>query len=238
VELWTQRINVAWWRSLRFFERRFEVLRTFEDGGLLRQFRVDDDEVGMRLGDANHSLAFGVLGLDGSLYQPDADADRLRNAIRVVFDALEPERLSHATFGLQWLVPLDVSYDEAREAAARVAMPVNNFQPKDFALFSDGESRDPEATIVLECGVVGVAELPQRLARQVGRMGPPDRSSPPTLWPADRLPEVAFFCDSNWIATQALESLDDLFHLWEGTQRASAEVVSELMSHFNLAPHE
>jgi hypothetical protein len=238
VALWTQRIGASWPPTLNYYERRLDVLRRFEDEGLLRQFSVSEDDVSARLGDANHSINFSPTGLVAGLYQPDGDEERVRYAMAVVVEVLEPDEIVVPTFDFQWVVELEEAYDDARRRAARVAAPSSLAQANDFALWADGHLEEPDANYFFECGVVDASELPTRLARLHGRAGAADPRSPPSLWPRDVLPEVAFFCGVNWAVDVADESLERVFELWDATRDVSQGLVFDLMSHFDLAGNE
>lgn len=220
VSLWTQRITLRWQQNLRFYERRYEVLRAFEDAGYLRNFREDEGQMVVRVGSAYQVLSFGSRGMSLGLLSPDADDELLQSAAFEVWTRLEPATVGGPTVELQWLRALPQAYNEARTHAARVLLGAPlNANAVDFALLYDGRSERPDAHYRLELGIVEAAEAPPRLARVVGRVG--GRGDPnisPSLWQADALPPVALFCDGAWESSD----LDD--HTLEGIIRRAQDV--------------
>jgi hypothetical protein len=234
---WTQQLGVSWQRTLRFFERRYEVLQEFEGLGLLRQFDIREDRVAVRLGDANHELVFASNRLEAALLQPGAEIERLERAIRIVFKFLAPERLVRPEIRFQWLDRVEKDYDDARRSAAGALFKDGGSTFTDFALLLDGQIDEAGSIYTLECGIVDAAEAPARLARHAGRLsGRPSLIAPlPTVWRSESLPPVAFFCDTVWEPVRTLDTAPEgLFELWEGTRADATRVVLGIKDCFGL----
>lgn len=225
MEPWTQRIAVSWPVTLNFYERRYALLRKLEEGNLLRRFHSQDDRVHVLLGDPNHELTLRDDGLDLRLLQPDASLDRAREALLIVLDGIAPKRLARPRLTFRWLVELAADYDEAREEAGRQLFdPPRGVAVEDFALVVDGATDEPPASYHLECGIVDRAETPDRLARP--RRGVEPGSS---VWLPESLPEVAFFCDSEWEIQQAADpSADGVMEIWSQMRETARRVVVSL----------
>lgn len=230
VEPWTQRVRIPWRPLVSFFERRWELLRAFEDQGLVRQFRVHAARIDIRLGDAHHLVIFGQDGLELSLLRPDADHGRMESASRAIWTALDPPQLTRPSMTFQWLMPVEADYDDARrDVAARLLGQPQGAGHADFAALVDGECESPESTYRLEVGVVQASESPMRLAREVGRVGVPAPEAPPSLWPPDTLPDVALFCDSDWdIHNVPDPSIEAVLEQWTTAKEAARQIVSGL----------
>lgn len=233
--LWTQRLGLSWRSSVRFFEHRYRVLERLEDDALLWGFMVDENEVAVRLGDPNHLLFFGPTNVSAALLQPDGDEDRLKNAVEMVIDALEPRSLVRPTFGFQWLVGVEGSYDEVRGSAAQTFLPSAPGHATDLSAWIDGEL-DSGKEYSLECGIVEAIEAPPRLARDTGRFFTHDPRIQASLWPIENLPPVAFFCDIEFEPGDEVGSAGDFFNRWGETREDAKGVVSVLMARFNLPP--
>jgi hypothetical protein len=231
-------MSVAWPRTLRFFEARYEILRRLEASKLLRHFNVAEDRVGVRLGDANHELVYTSTRLELALLQPTAEVERARMAVEVIFEHLQPTRLVRPEFVFQWIVPTEEDYDSARRTAAGKVFPVLGQSLTDFALLCDGRREEDAVTFRLECGIAEAAEFPIRLSRQAGQLVFRQREeifTEPSLWPRETLPSVGFFCDSLWQPDKAIDTtVSGLFQLWEGTQTVAELVVSGVMEEFGL----
>jgi hypothetical protein len=214
-----------------FFEHRFEVLRTLEDRGDLRGMNVEEERVSFRVGDAYHAVAFGVNRLDAAVLRPEADKGRIADTINLILEAVQPDRLVRPTFEYQWLVGLDASYDDAREAtAAAVVKPPENAPAVDYAVVFDGAMTEPAGTYRLEAGIVEAAEAPIRLSRIAGTFRADAHEVPASIWPVDSVPAVGFFCDSRWQVQGLVEpGQEALFHLWEGVGELASGVVLAVM---------
>jgi hypothetical protein len=229
VELWTQRATVAWPRSLGFFEHRIDILRQFENSGVLQQFNVDDDRVSVRLGDANHTLVYTSSHMELALLQPASEIGPAEAAAGVVLRALAPTRLLRPQFVFQWISPIAGDYDAARRDAAKRLFQGAGQSLWDFAVLADGRTTgEKEVVYRLECGIAEAAELPIRLSRHAGQLADNAfTSEEPTLWPRESLPDFGFFCDSVWTPQKKPDpSVEAFFHLWEDTKTAAEEVVS------------
>jgi hypothetical protein len=230
---WTRRFRLSWPESVRYFERRFSVLRRFEDQGLLRQLRVDEDRVSVRLGDANHVVVYGLRSLEGGLLQPDSDQERLQAALEVIFEELQPSRLLRPQISFQWLVSLDRDYDEARKTTAVAAWGDAGEPLFDWSALVDGKLERPNLSYRAEFGIVDAAEAPQRLSRQAGHVTTPDRESPPTLWPVESLPDVAWFYDTICALQDAPPpTAEGVFTLMKDTYSAAERLMSAMMKKF------
>ena len=235
---WTQRATVSWRPALAFFERRYSILRAFEDAGLLHQFRIEEDSVSVRLGDANHEIYFSARGLELAMFQPDGDFERLANATRAIIDHLEPKHLLRPEFNFQWLVPLDGDYDEVRRRTAGAVLPSFDGEATDFAVLVDG-SRS-KSTYVFEAGIVDAAEIPQRLSGVRGRVRRPGQiEAPPSLWPPDELPQVAFYADSVVFERVVEEATSDGFlSAWQEMRDIAFDIVGKVMKEFDVHADE
>jgi hypothetical protein len=204
LEPWAQHFEVRWPPALAFFERRYEVLRKFDDAGLLRAFGIGEDRIEVRLGDPNHLLAFMPVGMSLSALKPNADLERMHRAADLVLDCLAPDRLANPRASFQWIAPSSGSaYDAARSAAASRALGEAAMgRYTDFAAVIDGRIDELGVTYHLEAGVAEAEEIPFRLARAAGHLRGPGRAArqdtPESLWPADSLPKFALFCTSEW----------------------------------------
>ena len=236
MDLWTQRYGVWWAPTLSFYENRYAILRSFEEQGLLRQFRAEGEDVGARLGDPFHAVVFGENRLTAMALSPEADDTRVLDAARTVLERLAPSRIARVSVGFQWLRSLDLDYDLARKAtSARLfgrdaaELSLAGSQATDFALLMDGSH--PSATYQFETGVVRSDEIPGRFSRGVGRMQA-DPETPPSIWEIDALPNVALFADMRWWAKDRPNaSPDGVLSAWDAAREAATAVASELFQH-------
>jgi hypothetical protein len=234
LDLWTQRLTVSYRRSLKFYERRLEILRSFEEQGDLFDFRVTDDRVSVRLGGPQHRLGFGATRIDAAVLDPRADSQRVKDAIVSAGDALAPERMVRPIMRFQWLSPLEnISYDEARVAAAQAVFREDALT--DFALIVDGKIEQPSLEFQAECGIVDDDEIPSRLSGQRSQVIPGDDEAPPSLWPPESLPAVAAYGGVVCFLKDRPDSPKGLTDLWEATKGAMEQLMSNLMKSFMAA---
>jgi hypothetical protein len=234
VDTWTRRLRISWRPTLGFFERRYEVLRRLEGRELLHSFHVEENLVSVRLGDRAHAVAFGPGRIELSTYRPEADVERMRDALELLVDALEPGPARMA-LGMQALEPLELDYGEARNQAIRRAFPgLPPADESDFAFLLESR-QGPEVRWGLEVGVVEGEELPPRFARVRSRVGEPDVQSRPGLWPVDSLPEVSLFSDGQFdrLARISAPSLDELVRAWDDLVEHAEDVISVVFNRLN-----
>jgi hypothetical protein len=244
--LWTQHLGVRWPNSLAFFEHRYEILRSFDEQGLLRFFRHAENRVDVRLGDADHLLSFGASGMMLSALKPKADLDRLAAAGRVVVEALAPRRLSGLTASMQWIgASHDGDYDQARSRACEHALgEPGSGRYLDYAAVVDGDALQSGATYHLEAGVADAADIAHRLnrafvsVRGAGQGGNID--APPTLWPADSMPPFGLFCNSTWQLSRAVcvPGWDDAESHFASIRKAAFQIVDSIFTALDNEPRE
>jgi hypothetical protein len=234
--LWTQHIALSWPNSLAFYERRYDILRSFEERGLLRFFRHAEQRIDVRLGDTDHLLSFGAASMTLSALKPNADLERLSSAGRIVVEAIAPSRLSNLTASMQWVGPsYGRNYDQARAAAAENTLgePADG-RYVDFAAVVDGQTTQSNATYHLEAGVAHAAEVARRLNTAFVRIRGPGQGgnidAPPSLWPAESLPPFALFCNSTWNLPNDLSvsGWDDADGHFESVRKAAAQIVDSI----------
>jgi hypothetical protein len=223
-------VRFHWRPTLAFYERRYGLLRQLEDAKLVRDFRVRENAVSVRLGDPYHFITLRPDGVSFGMLGPTTDRARLETALEQVLEAMAPDRLSRPSFGLQWVEPHDGDYDELRQAAVTNLFGDGPSEYMDSALLVEGRTAEPDGSYGLEVGVVEAAELPLRLSREQGRIGTPESEGPPTLWTPDMLPDVALFCDSEWTLVEQIKepSVGAAVELWDRATTCASAVVSAI----------
>ena len=221
---------------MTFFERRWAVLKHFEDADLLQQHRVVNDRIAIRLGDAYHLITFGSDYVAGALLRPDSDSGRLREGLRKVFEILEPHRLLLPEFDYQWLVKLDRPYDDVRRLSAFAGFGDSSDTVIDWAVTLDGLISEPAATYRAEFGILEASDAAARLSRAAGMVYTPDPDVPPTLWPPQSFPPVAWFFDARCRGHLDVgeADADTLFDVWSKGQDAVDRIQSGFMARFHV----
>lgn len=196
----------------------------------MRSFRVDDHEVGVRVGDRDHELTLSVNGLRGDLFAPSGDRERVVEAMRVILAGIGVEDVHQMLVELRLLVPLRGEYDKVRSAtgAALLRQMLGSGGVKDWALLLDRESRLPNTLIKYEFGIVSRAEIPLRLAGVVGQVG---GTAVDHEWNSSQFPEVALFIQGWWENSQRLsngDASDEFPRFWEATLDEAFSVVKEV----------
>jgi hypothetical protein len=226
-------LGIHWRTTLGFYENRFAVLRAFDDQGLLRQLRVAEQRVSVRLKDPYHVLVFTPENVEVSVLRPDGDLGLLASALGRVWEALTPSRVANPEMRFQWLVPLEGDYDQARANGVErlFGRTVSGVTMKDWSATLAAETEGRASTAFLEFGVVDSDEAPQRLARQIGAFqGQGGPETPPSIWEPSTLPPVAFFVDLRWSVNEGVaESPEGVIRVWEETRKKADGLVSDLM---------
>jgi len=224
-----------------FYQRRWDVLEQFDRDDLLQSHRVIDERIALRLGDAYHLISFGDGYFDAALLTPEADADRLREALAILFDTLQPKALLRPIFDFQWLSALDRPYDEVRSASASAVFGDAGATVVDWSANVDGRLEAPPGTYRAEFGIVSSSEAGPRLARSISPfISSPAPDIPPSIWPRATFPEVAWFFDSRVALSDRVEepSIDALFDLWSRVGTPLSQVQSSFRRSFQMEEHE
>lgn len=233
VEPWTRRFRFSWPQTVEYLDHRYAILRRFEELGVVRQFRAGEDRITVRLGDAHHVVVYGLGSLEGSLLRPDADEERLKAALSLIFETLKPQRLLRPRVDFQWLVALDLEYDEARVRTALQGFGEAGASVVDWSVLADGKLSGPKGTYRAEFGIVEAAEMPVRLSRQTGRVGAAERDVPATIWPLATLPSVGWFYDVRCTLEEAPSpTVDEVWSFVDSTQSVLERLMSAMMNRF------
>lgn len=212
---WTQSVTLRWRPELRFYERRFEILRHLEEQGSMWSFRVSDDLAEARLIDQFQQLSVRQDRASMHLLSPDADAEVGWDALRFAIGKVQPRAPQGMASSFQYLAPLELPLAEAvaRGNQGRILAPVDAHGVKtgDWAVLVDLTVDDPPGALgQTEFGVLADDEAPARLGRVVGRSAYTDRASvSPGLWEDVEFPSVALFADVTF--RLAINSPDTVF---------------------------
>jgi hypothetical protein len=200
-EAWTQGASVRWRPEFRFYEARTRFLTRLEEKGLIRAWRIEGDEVSVRLKDADHQVFVDPGSVRAFATTPEPDIERLILAVEAAVQEINPARLTTMRVYFQHLLPMEGDYAEVRASSARRVLGslAEDLKISDYALLLDGRRGEPLYEYQVEFGVVSKAEIPLRLSRQVGRMRGGDASHAlSSRFASSKLPEIALFADSQW----------------------------------------
>lgn len=240
---WTQVIELNWPRTVRYYQERFNFLGILEEEGLLTSFRSGEDVVAARLGDAEHEAELRPGGITLLLFQPTADFERVRRAAAQAIGLIRPKSLSRIRVSLQYLQPLVLDYDKARQASVEAlygsVLPGRSL--RDFAVLLDGAADLPgggDGRFHAEFGILSRGEVPARLSRMAGRRGSVSGQRP-HAWIEKEFPEASLFVDALWEALgridgqDALNRMDDIHTV---ALEEGAGVVRDLFVGIDLEP--
>lgn len=226
--LWTQRVEVLWRSELGFFEKRTELLRELEDAGLLAQFRWTVDDVTVRIGQFE-GITIGLAGATCFVTSPKVTSDRVRAALRMVLNSLQPRDVLLHNVHVRRFAEIDDVPKQAQlvSAAQLVTGWMPSATPTDWALLMDGQSRSAPGQFQVEFGVVSREEANIRLSRQIGRVGPHEVPFGPDL---AGLLDSAFFFDWNWTtaATAEAEPFTEIVNMWDAIIEETAKLSEEV----------
>ncbi len=231
-DLWTQSLSLRWRPELRFYEKRVEILRTFEEQGFLRAFRVRESTIDARLFSSRDSLSVRQDGLDLHLRRPDSDLERALEAVEISLSAVSPSQPRSCSGFFQFLSPVDMEFENAVSRAFGAALGrlgTESIELSDWAFLIDLSAKDGGAG-QMEFGIVLAEEVPERLSAAVGRI---QRESPPPPYvgePEEFAP-VSLFSDF-WIsrdgAGEAATLSEDVPSFWETARNEADILVSTL----------
>ncbi len=228
-------VDLSWRPSLDYYEHGVEVLRRLQNAGVLRRFRVGQDDLQARLADGS-DLSVGVVGMTYTATGGSLPLDVAEQLLLDVLRSLRPADVT-ATFYLQHVLALDWggTYEEACAGATAAWLPsiAATCGLTDSAPLVDGVSRRHGIGFQAEFGVIDAAQAPARLSRYVGnRIGGPGlaiheeegRDHPP----------LALFVDSSWFPQGAPRAVEDLAQWVLGSLSQAIEEAHDL----TVALHE
>jgi hypothetical protein len=234
-QLWVQGASVRWRPDFRFYEARTRFLSRLDEKGLIRAWRVEEEEVSARLRDADHEalLDSGGITVIGTTLEPDIE--RLIFAAEAAIKEVGIPRLTTMRVQFEYIYPLEGSYDEIRiESARRFLGSLADLRITDYAVLLDGQRSDLSYEYKLEFGIVSRTEIPLRLSRLIGRMrGEGEQQSLPRSLNFSKLPEVALFADMSWRYAQApvaSEAGGALRELWTNGRREADALLEQIKS--------
>lgn len=231
---------VEWPPSLRFFERRSDLLAQLESQDLVSAFRWSENLIGVRLG-RGEVLEVSSLGAMLITIGPEARQDKARDALRLAIETLEPTDLRLTLALFQFMLPVDREYAAARRQSARqlVTPLLPHASLVDWSLLVDGRSRLSNAPFQVEFGVIDEREAPDRLSRQVGRLhGRELAPFPEDFFEDHEYSECALFFDWRWLPNRQFTpaAVDpDLFAFWDALAGESEEMCQTVQFGVGLA---
>lgn len=233
---------VDWPPSVRFFDRRSQLLNALKDQGLVSAFRWSENVIGARLGRAE-LLEVSSQGALVVTMGPDARLETAQKALMLAIESVGPEHIWLNTVLFQYILPLDTSYDEARKMTGNRV--VGNLMPQavplDWSLLVDGRSaRSAKSLFQVEFGVIDEREAPDRLARRVGRV----HSAGLAPFPEDFFdydydyPGSALFFDWRWTPRSRFDAADvkpGLFAQWAALAEESEAMCEAIQAGVGMA---
>jgi hypothetical protein len=193
---WTQSLHLFWRPELRFYEKQVELLKQYEEQGVLRAFRVEEGFVDAQLFDSRDRLTIKKDGVDLQLHSPKADPDRALEALDIAVREVGPTFPRSVSASFQHIIEIDLDFDEAiGRGYGRVFGDLpGELDFGDWAVLTDVVLKDLDASGTIEFGIIRSNEAPRRLARLAGRAGQARQQSL-ARWQEEAFPEVAVFCD-------------------------------------------
>jgi hypothetical protein len=233
--LWTQSLSLRWRPELRFYEKRVEILRTLEEEGFLRAFRVHESAIDARLFDSRDALSVRQDGLVLHLRRSDSDLDRALRAVEISLSTLSPSQPRQRSASFQFLTPVDMEFEAAVRQAyggALGSLRTGSIDVSDWAFLVD--LTDDGTTGQIEFGIVRAEEVPLRLSLTVGRIDREfDRESqpPPYAGGPEEFAPVSLFADL-WLAREgggdAVTLREEVPGFWQTARDEAGNLVSTL----------
>lgn len=208
---WTQGLSISWRPELSFYEKRVDLLKAFEEQGVLKAFRVEESSVEAQLFSSRDRLTVKQNGLDLRLLALDAEQSRALEALDIALDSIRPRSPWSLSYSSQYLIGLDLEFEKAIELAyGRLLGDLNGSAGgcfDDWAVLIDLKFDDFPSNGQVEFGLITANEAPARLSRNAGRMGGVSGRSDQAPWRDAEFPAVAFFADGR--AEQSLQQFPE-----------------------------
>lgn len=229
----TESLVVRWLPTVEYHLHRLDILANLKSQGLLTEFQVEPDWLGVRSQHTQATIERDHVSLypRGSILGADTLA-----ILGAVLACASPSKY-RLTVPFQFLSPIaERTYDEARVSALE-KMSFGDVGASDFALMLDGHIADAEWHC--EFGIVSEEEVEPRLRRLVGRS---EHSPVPTFVPVPaEVPPVSFFADFIWhvaeVETPPNDDRVDAIAARVGTLAEDASaIISKLYQHLCEQP--
>jgi hypothetical protein len=196
---WTQGLSISWRPELSFYEKRVDLLKAFEEQGVLKAFRVEESSVDAQLFGSRDRLTVKQNGLDLRLLALDAEQGRALEALDIALDSIRPRSPWRLSYSSQYVMGLDLDFEKAVQLAyGRLLGDLNGSADGsfgDWAVLIDLNLGDFPSTGQIEFGLITADEAPARLSRNAGRMGGASGRSDQEPWRNTEFPAVALFAD-------------------------------------------
>jgi len=224
-ELWSETLSVRWKPTVRFLRARVEILEELEDSDRIAAFRFDDSDINVLLKGRLVELQVDASGCQLSIHTPNADRDEAQSVLELVLEKLSPSGFRRYSFSSQALMALDEDYADAIKRVGSAVLPFSGAMGlTDFAILVDGDDPiDGQLAYKIEFGVLNSEEIPNRLTRQVGRVG--TRAAVPYRHEDQEYPPVALFAESWW---HTKKYPDGLVSFWEYSRSRSSSLLGTL----------
>lgn len=209
---WGSQLFVNWRPILTYARRQLELLDWFEANVDVAAFSDDDAGIGVAVGARAQRLIVTRSGLRIELRGLNADASVLTDALRGVWEVMEPFAPTVWLYQCTTSIPVDRDYGEARTALATRAVGVlaeGAGAVLDCANLVD--VRTEGGAVTVEFGIVSAEELEARLATPaLGRMEKRTGHSRAAVEvDAAELPPTALYADAYWAPAPRREPLQD-----------------------------
>ncbi len=234
-EPFTQSLTLSWLPELRFFERRYEILRALQDRGDMWAFHASDTGIQARLFDLDHQLTVRQHNASLHLLAPAPQADRAWDVFAFAVTAIQPRQAQTMALTFQFVEPLPLDFDAAIRIAhsSLVHIPgTDAIQAGDWALLVDLSVSEPEgADGQTEFGIIKATETAPRLRRDISRV---TMAEAPTMvadqWEDAQFAPVSLFVDVTFRApaSPGAGMLDALHGFWNDLRREAGNLVTEV----------
>lgn len=232
---WTQSLTLNWRAELRFYEKRYEILRHLDENASMWAFRASETLAEARLIDRWQLLSIKQNRASIHLLAPTANAEATWEALEYAVNTIRPRALKSVAVAFQYVEPLDLELDEAIERGHQrilTHLAVDGLHLGDWAVLVDlqldGVSGGEGQT---EFGIVTPGEVPERFSRDSGRttFAEPAPESP-RLWADVTFPAVALFADISFTAPLGAEDkgLVATRTFWETARERAGNLVDVL----------
>jgi hypothetical protein len=233
---WTSAYRFEWTPIITFTTRRLSLLEWVEQNVQPVAFSEGHDHVGIALFNRRIRLKVDRNGLtleDG--LGSDAGVEPLAEAVRGIFEILEPRDTTLASATTAWSGPLQgETYDATRSRFAREKLRLSSASsglvPIDGSVLMDMSSPDTDCQV--EWGIVSNAELVERITRpRVGRLSGERQETSLVGIEAEDLPPVSVFVDTHvhrYAAKSVLTAADGIYEVIKSVDAISKGLAADI----------
>lgn len=228
VSPWSTEVSISWRTTLRFYERRYKIMRRIEDELGIAAYRHEHDSVAARLPEHAGEIELRPDGLIARRLLPEGgNPAEVKRAIEIVLTSMEVTPVVADQAAFKHVLGLGDDFSEVLTESLPKVLPswASGVGLTDASILYDGVWNG--TVYQAEFGIAASGELMARLSGMVSRI-----AQQPLPWPdyLEGLPGSSLFVESRWFLnySAAADGWAAIENVYEDALQSSNQVVDRL----------